>query len=556
MPHRPNSPWAAGNSIRCSGEFSGLADTGDYVWYVTGGCLYRYDKSADETRFYEGGKDLSGFGVELMRYDRDNDMLAVAYGDGNIDMILGDGSRVNLPDIKDTMLDVDRRINDIRFSGDEMYVATGFGLVVYDTRRMEVKASGVYRRSIATMFVTPEWLVIVPSANAGELYTIYGIERDKPITKFENFTAMGRHYDAIADREPLDDEGRTYALVRTGRLGAIEFRPDGTYSITDNVAVGGAECKSPRITRDADGVVRFLSGATGVMGHYESTTTAVADITLPEQWRDNFIATDKGLKSVWLAGEDGVGNYRISDGGDITVLRDKSVPTDAITFSDVCNIFPSGDKGAFYIANLGMTRLFTIGSGDFFNVRLNLNKVTREGITKIDPKGVSAYTWAATSQQNSQGKYIFSPTQIAEDPDHQGRLYIGSGAEGVYVIEDEKEIAKFDGNNAPINKNGNIYWGTVCVTIDPQGNLWVGSRNDGQPQPALVMLPAEKRRTDNPSALKIDDWVVADYEHFLEGKDMKFAVLQQIRHDVCLRRHPRPWLSRGQSPWHDGGYFG
>lgn len=503
------------------GEFSGLADTGDYVWYVTGGCLYRYDKSADETRFYEGGKDLSGFGVELMRYDRDNDMLAVAYGDGNIDMILGDGSRVNLPDIKDTMLDVDRRVNDIRFSGDEMYVATGFGLVVYDTRRMEVKASGVYRRSIATMFVTPERLVIVPSANAGELYTIYGIERDKPITKFENFTAMGRHYDAIADREPLDDEGRTYALVRTGRLGAIEFRPDGTYSITDNVAVGGAECKSPRITRDADGVVRFLSGATGVMGHYESTTTAVADITLPEQWRDNFIATDKGLKSVWLAGEDGVGNYRISDSGDITVLRDKSVPSDAITFSDVCNIFPSGDKGAFYIANLGMTRLFTIGSGDFFNVRLNLNKVTREGITKIDPKGVSAYTWAATSQQNSQGKYIFSPTQIAEDPDHPGRLYIGSGAEGVYVIEDEKEIAKFDGNNAPINKNGNIYWGTVCVTIDPQGNLWVGSRNDGQPQPALVMLPAEKRRTDNPSALKTDDWVVADYEHFLEGKDMR-----------------------------------
>lgn len=43
------------------GEFSGLVDTGECVWYLTGGCLYRYDKDADETRFYEGGKDLSGF---------------------------------------------------------------------------------------------------------------------------------------------------------------------------------------------------------------------------------------------------------------------------------------------------------------------------------------------------------------------------------------------------------------------------------------------------------------------------------------------------------------
>ena len=52
------------------GEFSGLVDTGECVWYLTGGCLYRYDKDADETRFYEGGKDLSGFGVKLMRYDQ------------------------------------------------------------------------------------------------------------------------------------------------------------------------------------------------------------------------------------------------------------------------------------------------------------------------------------------------------------------------------------------------------------------------------------------------------------------------------------------------------
>lgn len=47
------------------GEFSDLIDTGKGVWYVTGGCLYYYDKKADETQFYEGGKEASGLHYQV-----------------------------------------------------------------------------------------------------------------------------------------------------------------------------------------------------------------------------------------------------------------------------------------------------------------------------------------------------------------------------------------------------------------------------------------------------------------------------------------------------------
>lgn len=178
-----------------------------------------------------------------------------------------------------------------------------------------------------------------------------------------------------------------------------------------------------------------------------------------------------------------------------------------------------------------MTVNFTIGSDDFFDVRLNLNKISREGNINIDPVGVSAYTSPALNQQKRHGKYIFSPTQIAEDPDCHDRLFIGSGAEGVYVIEDGVEIAKFDGNNAPINKNGNYYWGTVCVTIDPQGNLWVGSRGEPE-ETTFIMLPADKRKRKDLSTLTHADWIIADYEDFLRSKDIRLLFCSKC--DIML----------------------
>ena len=168
------------------GEFTGLIDTPDNVWYVTGGCLYRYDKKADETRFYEGGQELSDNTVKLMRYYPDKDMLAVAFSSGNIDLLLSDGTRVNCPDIKDAVINVDKTVNDMVFDGDEMYVATGFGIVIYDLNRFEVKESGIYDTPISTVMLTPKYLVIAPSEHDNWQYRLLCAERGSRINRLSN----------------------------------------------------------------------------------------------------------------------------------------------------------------------------------------------------------------------------------------------------------------------------------------------------------------------------------------------------------------------------------
>lgn len=499
------------------GEFTDLIDTGRGLWYVTGGCLYHYDKEADETHFYEGGKELSDFTVKFVRYYPEKDLLAVAYNNANIDMILSDGTRVNMPDIKDAIVNIEKGINDIAFDGDEMFVATAFGLVIYDLNRMEVKESGIYNRDISTVMVTPHHIILTPSAHVEWVYQLMGIERGRPINNYDNFKNLGSYYNLIRMSVPLNEEHTQFATVRHNRVSSIGFNDDGT--VTHNTDEIDTSLKISRLTRSADGTVRFITDD-GKIGHYVDNYTVKIDVTLPEQFKGNIMATSKGLSSVWLADENGLGHYNVSDGGDITVLSDKSVPSDAITFNEVCNMFPSNDQTQFYIANLGLTQHHPIGSNGYTNKKLHLNLINNSRIKNIDPTGATANTSPIISSINKYGPYIFSPTQIAEDPDIPDRLFIGSGYEGVYVVDSQDVILKIDGNNSPIKKYYDYLWGVTGVTIDNDNNLWVGTNAEAG-NVSIMILPAKKRQQQNLKNLTADDWIVPEYGQYLKSRDIK-----------------------------------
>lgn len=507
------------------GTFTDLIDTGRGVWYVTGGSLYHYDARADETRFYEGGKELAGFTVKFARYSPAKDMLAVAYTDGNLDLLLSDGSRVNLPEIKDATVNVEKTINDVVFDGDEMYVATGFGLVIYDTNRFEVKESGIYHRDIRTVIVTPRHLLLAPSAHTDWLHKLMIIERGSHINNYDNFREARGYYDLINQAVPLDDTNTRFATIRFNHAGSIEVGDDGTVTIYDE---NTRDYKLSALSRSADGTVRFIS-ADGQLCHFSDPYTVTVDRTLPEEFRNNLFASSAGLSSVWLADEKGVGNYNMADGG-MTVMRDKSVPNDAISSNEISNIFPTSDGNGFYTANLGLTQLHPIGSGGYFDKKLALDRIKDGYVENINPTGATANTSPGRSAVSKYGPYIFSPTQLAEDPDVKGRLFIGSGSEGVYVVQDEDVVLKIDGNNSPMKLFGNYYWGVTGVTIDEAGNLWVGLEASGN-DPGIVMLPANKRKAPDLSGLKPDDWVVPGYVWFIHSRDIK---LLHCRHSSMM----------------------
>lgn len=126
-----------------------VAYTGDRIFAGANGGVFFYDFEDFTMEAMSKGAGLNDVGVATIAYDLSTHCLVVAYNNSNID-IVKDNTTYNISDIKRSEISGDKNIYQIRFSGGNAYLATGFGVVVVDLQRMEIKetwylgAGGVY----------------------------------------------------------------------------------------------------------------------------------------------------------------------------------------------------------------------------------------------------------------------------------------------------------------------------------------------------------------------------------------------------------------------------
>lgn len=96
------------------------------------------DRSSLDITTLSKSNGLSDVSVQCFLYDRSSDCLVVAYSNANIDLVFGD--RIfNISDIKRSDIPGDKSIYNICFHNGCAYLACGFGIVVIDLERKEVK---------------------------------------------------------------------------------------------------------------------------------------------------------------------------------------------------------------------------------------------------------------------------------------------------------------------------------------------------------------------------------------------------------------------------------
>lgn len=115
-----------------------VVGTGDKVYCVTDGGLFSYSKSDNSIQKMTGINGLSDAGIQTIAYSKENDMLLIAYQNANIDLLTGN-QVFNLSDIKRKQISADKTINNILFSGNLAYLSCGFGIVVINLERKEIK---------------------------------------------------------------------------------------------------------------------------------------------------------------------------------------------------------------------------------------------------------------------------------------------------------------------------------------------------------------------------------------------------------------------------------
>lgn len=115
-----------------------VAVTPDRAYAAAKGGLFYYDLEDNTLNTLSKSTGLHDVGIADMAYDPQSGYLVVGYENANVDLIYKD--RVyNISDIKRSDILGDKNIYHIRFHDGKAYLATGFGIVVVDLSRHEIK---------------------------------------------------------------------------------------------------------------------------------------------------------------------------------------------------------------------------------------------------------------------------------------------------------------------------------------------------------------------------------------------------------------------------------
>ncbi len=109
----------------------------NYILASDNGLLI-YDRVTGELEVLSKINGLNDVKVEAIAYAPNQNSLLVGYQNSNIDLIR-DNQIINLPDILNSSLLGKKTINDIYVRGDLAYIGCGFGIVVLDIPRQEIK---------------------------------------------------------------------------------------------------------------------------------------------------------------------------------------------------------------------------------------------------------------------------------------------------------------------------------------------------------------------------------------------------------------------------------
>lgn len=473
-----------------------IVQTPHKVYFQSGNYLYSYDKETQEVYNYTSQNKLNDNIVDNLYYNRDKDYLVITYSTGNIDILYNDGEVVNLPEIKNSTLNYSLEINDVTFLDDYIYVATKFGVVVFNEKRQEVKYSGVYDKEVSLITAVGDYIVI------DQNHALYYIHKD---ARFENYN----NYKNIANGNYIDDiEGisdNKMLVKSTGKnlnIFTIDFQNN---RINSQALVTNRNTENLCYGKDE---YYYTSGGTiySVSTDGEKHTHS----TLSSELASQIISIWDNPNELWVSDADGLANYDIS-GGEITVLHDKFKPQ---AISVDYPVFITSDKsGKLYISN----KSESVYHGFSYKRKAHISTIENSTIEDVTPTEI-----IASHRSNPNKEVLYDIYQLTIDPEDDEIFYLGSYWEGLYKVKDGKTIARYNPENSSLTES----WGcrVNAIAFDKENNLWCTNEIIKEGSPSLHILPAEARKKETTT---VQDWIPIKLGDFKAEKDVNILICKK-----------------------------
>jgi len=414
--------------------------------------MFYFDRDDNVIHRLSKVNGLSDLGVSDISFNQDQDILVVSYFNTNIDLIFDDLTIINIPDIKRKEILGNKTINNIMNYGKFAYLSCGFGIVVLNLEKKEIKDTyfiGPDGSSLNVLAMTYNDTAFFAATENG----IYYADINNPnLAFYANWTRMSNtpfpngYYNLIHNyngklfinhTDPLISEDGLYVL-EDGQWSDLETaNTSRTYSLRN--------CGDKLVVSYSYFVKSYNTDLTEDLKIYTYGETSPAP-------SDALIGTD-GI--YWIADRNkGLVRYADETAQDtVESIKPSGAPT-----KDIFDMASRGGK--LYVVPGGLSatwgNAYLPGGARMFSL--------------IDE------TWKTYDRYNSQGlDTLWDFVAVAVDPLNSDHVYAGSWNRGMAEFKAGAITQIINSDNSSLEPNMIEGYPTVKVggiAFDNENNLW------------------------------------------------------------------------------------
>lgn len=441
----------------------------DQLYCATGTAVFKYSTSSGETQRYTKVNSLSDVNILSMGWNTSHNTLLIGYKNGNLDL-LGPNGITNMPDIKRSTMVGDKGVHCIVTHGDLAYLGCGFGIVVVDLVRKEVKDTWLIGPNASTLQVN-DIVFHQDSIYAATQVGVFAAWQDA--ANLAAYTTWHKRMDLPGANGPFT-EVLTFnnMLLVNRRVSEIEEQEKDTiyyYNAGWHVLTAAVHDFNRNITVSNDGQVLTVTGRSRI----REFNQALEEVTYIDHAgaaelkpRD---AVRTGPTTIWIA-TNGLGlvGYRWANDFDVVAPNGPATNT--------CYRMSCAD-GALYV-----TTGATAGNWSYMYRKEGVHYLVdgRWHTTNMlnDPLFASG--------GNDYAAALNDVLAVQVDPKDGSHVFVSSWDDGILEMRDGHGIGFFDANNSTLQRfqNGttdDIPTQVAGLAYDESGNLWATNSNCTNP---------------------------------------------------------------------------
>ncbi len=441
-----------------------VAQVGNRIYCATKYSLFYKDINDNSIGRLNKVNGLSDIDITTINYDNQSNYLVIAYKNANIDLLDGSNNTItNIPDIKIKPILGTKSINKILFINKKAYLSCGFGIVVLDLPKKEIKETYIIGENGTTIEVFDL------TTNDTSFYAATSTGIYQALTSDPNLANYASWHKQNNISFP---DSKFNAIIYFNNKffvnkSSSQYNKDTLYVLKGNSWQRFDTTHNPNLTKynlKTYSNLLFVLTEWGV-SIYDKGDTLISSIENSAVTKDLIVDADEW--AYWLAHNE-KGLVKVSQKTEY--------------------FFPNGPSTTNVVAMSVENGHLWVAPGGYSLSSWN-NIYNGDGVFSfVDEK------WTVINRSNTPTlDTIFDIITIAVDPFDSKRVYAGSWGRGLIEFYDNAIVNVYNEKNSTLHVppvNGSYYWiGVGGLCFDDKHNLWISNNSTGSGDVLMVKKP-------------------------------------------------------------------